>query len=181
MNFIKSRPWLMHGLLGGLVLFSAKLVLCFSGHWTLRLEGTYSFLSFFMILISMFMGNTGEKKLREKFGYWQAWIRATLTMLVVVFISMLGDQVAYRTQPDLAEKTKTYNLEQLEKGMGQVKLFSGSLSDQIIEEAEAMPASQIYSIGSFIANLFTFSFLNAIWALIVAAFTRKRIEIQELV
>jgi hypothetical protein len=119
--------------------------------------------------------------LREKFGYWQAWIRATLTMLVVVFISMLGDQVAYRTQPDLAEKTKTYNLEQLEKGMGQVKLFSGSFSDQIIEEAEAMPASQIYSIGSFIANLFTFSFLNAIWALIVAAFTRKRIEIQELV
>ncbi len=35
MNFIKSRPWLMHGLLGGLVLFSVKLVLCFSGHWTL--------------------------------------------------------------------------------------------------------------------------------------------------
>jgi hypothetical protein len=171
----------MHGLLGGLVLFSAKLVLCYSGHWTLRLAGTYSFLSFMMIIIAMVMGNSGEKKLRETFGFWQAWVRATLTMVVVVFISMLGDQVAYRTKAGLAEQTKVYNLEQLEKGMSQVKLFKGSLSDQIIEEAEAMPASQIYSIGSFFANLVTFSLLNAFWALIVAAFTRKKVETQELV
>lgn len=171
----------MHGLLGGLVLFSAKMVLCFSGHWTLRLAGTYSFLAFAMIIIAMFMGNNGEKKLRQTFGFGQAWVRASLTMVVVVFVSMLGDQVAYRTQSDLAEKTKAYNLEQLEKGMSQVKLFKGNLSDQIIDEAEAMPASQIYSIGSFFANLVTFSLLNAFWALIVAAFTRKKVETQELV
>lgn len=171
----------MHGLLGGLVLFSAKMVLCFSGHWTLRLAGTYSFLAFAMIIIAMFMGNNGEKKLRQTFGFGQAWVRASLTMVVVVFVSMLGDQVAYRTQSDLAEKTKAYNLEQLYIAKNQIKFAPAKWLDANIEEFEAMPASQIYSIGSFFANLVTFSLLNAIWALVVAAFTRKKVETQELV
>lgn len=168
-----KKPAIVHALLAGAVLLSVKLVLAYTGNWTLRLGNNYTFLSFAVILISMFLAGFGERKIRDKFNYWQAFGSAVISMSIVVFLSLLGDQIAYRTIPNLAEMAKEFNLEKLTETFGKTKLFGANLQEDIISESEKMPASQIYSIGSFLVSLITFCFLNSLWAFLVAAATRK--------
>lgn len=171
---IIARPRVINGLLAGLVLISIKLILAYTGHWMFRLETVYNMMSFLIIVVAMIMGNFGERKIAQRFNFGDAWLSAVIVTSIAVFISLIGDQIAYRTVAGLAEKTKEYNLDQLVKGFGKMNFVSGNTKELLITEAEKMDPTQIYSVSSTLVSWVTFVFLNSIWALLVASITRKK-------
>lgn len=174
MRKLQNRPEILHGLLAGAVLFSTKMILLASGNWFFRVNTTYNFLAFIIILVAVLMAGNAEKKLRISFPYFRAWLSSILTISIAVFISLTADQVAYRVKPNLAEQVKEFNLEQLNKSLPQIKIISASTRDLIMSEMEASNPKDLYSIWALISGTFSFVFLNALWAFATAAVTRKK-------
>jgi hypothetical protein len=174
MKKILNRPEILHGILAGSVLFAAKIILLVSGNWFIRVNTTYNFLAFIVILIAVLMAGNSEKKLRKSFLYFRAWLSAVITIAISVFISLSADQVAYRTKPMLANQVKEFNLEQLHKSLPQLKVLSASTRDLIMAEMEASDPKDLYSVWALISGSFSFIFLNSIWAFIAVFYTRKK-------
>lgn len=170
---LKHRPEILHGIIAGLVLFAAKMVLYASGNWMYRVGSTFNFVAFVIIFVAMLMGGNGEKKLRSEFRYFRALLSAMITIFIAVFISLIGDQVAYRTKPKLAEEVKTYQIEQLQESLPKMKFLSASLKEDMMAEMENSKPEELYSLGAFFSSLLTFFALDSLWALLVAAITRK--------
>lgn len=171
---IQQKPEIFHGILSGTVLFLTKIVLLVSGNWIFKLEPTYNILAFLVIFVAMILGGKGESKLREKFNFGRAWLSGIITIFIVLFISLLGDQVVYRTNPKLAEFTKQTQLEQLNASLPKLTFLPAALREEMLSKAEDADPREQYSVSTFLSNLFTFLFLNSFWAIWVALFTRKK-------
>lgn len=174
MRNILNKPWVLNGLLAGAVLLAIKLVLAYSGNWMFRLQPLYNMMAFLIILVAMFLGGFGEKKISHEFSFLKAWLTCVYIIAIAVFISLVGDQIAYRSVSGLAEKTKEFNMEQLVQGFEKTSFFSGKMKEMLIDNAEKMEPSEIYSVFSSITSWVTFTLFNSLWALMVAGIIRKK-------
>lgn len=122
----------------------------------------------------MFLGGFAEKKVSNDFTFFKAWLNCVYIIAIAVFISLLGDQIAYRTVSGLAEKTKEFNMEQLVQGFEKTSFFSNKMKEMLIDNAEKMEPSEIYSVFSSITSWITFTLFNSLWALLVAGIIRRK-------
>ncbi|MBS3913121.1 MAG: DUF4199 domain-containing protein [Bacteroidetes bacterium] len=173
MNGKKIHPALFHGILGGLVVMAAKLVLAYTGNWTIKLGGGFNMLAFLMVMLAVIFAGMAIRKIAQSVNYGRALLHGLITVSVVVFIAQIGEQIAYRTKPGLAQVTKEFQIETMNKEMGKVKLFSGAFKEKMITELEKMEPSDIYGMVTFVGNVFTYIILDMLFVLVLAIFLRK--------
>jgi hypothetical protein len=174
MNEIFKRPAVFHGIMGGAVLLAIKLVLMFTGNWIFRLQFTYNTVASVVVILAMIFTGIALRKDRSVLTYGTVLGQLLLNTALVVFMALLGDQIAYRVKPALAEQAREFNVENGVKNLGQVKMFSDEMREKMIEEIEKVKAQDFYSISTFLVNWITFTLFNGIAALILAAFLRKK-------
>jgi hypothetical protein len=177
MKNILTRPAVLHGIMAGLVLLAIKIVLAVSGNWSFRLQTTYNVLAFLLIILAIVFSGITEKRKQKSVSYGKALLNALTTILICVFLSLLGDQIAYRTQSKLAENAMAFQLEIANDNLNKMTMFSDSYKEKFLSTLENADPKDLYSITAFISSWLLYSFLNGIWALAIAAFTRKRKDI----
>jgi len=176
MKAFLNRPAVFHGIMAGLVVFALKLAMFFSGNWSFKLSPYYLYVSFIPIAVGMILGSLGEKKRVELYNYWKALLSCILVSFIAVFIAQLAEQVIYRKlDKSLAEKTKIQMVIAETEALKKVKLFSQKNKDFFIETMEKSDPKDMYSIANLLVAIPTYTFLNGIWGLLIANFTRKRI------
>lgn len=171
---IQKYPELLHGLMSGAVILIAKVLLFLSGNWFFRVNPLFTMLTCLILLTGVILAGVGERKKRAVFSYWNAWMNGLKTLAIAIFISLLGDQAAYRTQPNLAAEMKDFQLEQMQNTLQQISFFSSTQKEAVLTEAEKAEPSQMYSVGAFLSSWITYLFLNALWLFIAAGYTRKK-------
>lgn len=143
----------------------------------LRLEPGYSVASFFAILLAMILGSRGERSRFSVYGYWRAVGSSMKVIVLAVAISLSGDILVYRAlDRGLAVKAKEHNLQIQQENLSRMKFISAKMRDEMMEKAEAVDPMEQYTVIGYVFNVILLTLLNGFWALIVAIFTRQRMQ-----
>lgn len=173
MKSLLKYPPVMHGLLAGLVLVLVKFVFYFSGHWLYKVDQRYMLLSFVLLMVAMYLSSTGLRKLRGKISYWQAFFAALRTIVIALFLSLLAEQLVYRLgRPGLAQELKDYTIMKQEQTFEKFPIF-GKSTNAMMEQIKEVDAKEQYSLISMLAAWFTYSFMNGLFAFLIAAMTQR--------
>jgi hypothetical protein len=170
-----KRPAVFHGLLTGMLILAAKFVFYVSHHWEYVHSASFPYLTFLLMVISIFMAANSEKKIfGATFTYWKAFLSGLIVISVAVIISLLADQVLYRIiDTTLKEQTIAIQMEMFQEGVGKIKEISNANKDMMIEEIKKSDPSSLYS---FFMGIFVKIFFNALFLLIIALFTRQKVD-----
>lgn len=140
----------------------------------MRLGQMYNYGAWVIICIAMIMGALGDKRVRQVFGYWNAFLSCIVAAFVALFISVTADQILYRVvDSSLAEKSKTFQLEQAYENLNKMKFFSDADKEKLISSIEKMDPKEIYSFTSYLTQIVMYTLLNGLWGFIIAAFVKR--------
>jgi hypothetical protein len=91
-----------------------------------------------------------------------------------VIISLLADQILYRIiDTTLKEQTVAIQMEMFQEGIAKVNVFSNEQKDQMIEEIKNSDPSSFYN---FFMGMVVKVFFNSLFLLIIALFTRQKVD-----
>jgi hypothetical protein len=178
MNNLKlflSRPAVFHGVLTGGIVFLAKFTFYLTHHWELCFSNSFPLASFLLIVGGVLMGGFAERKIYlEKFTYSKALLSGLITIFFIVLLSGIADQVLYRViDTDLKAQTVSINLQKTTESFKLLgdKFLSNEDKDKVLEEIrKADPAS----FASFFMGIPVKVFMNGIFMLLIAVFTRVK-------
>ena len=168
-KLLLNRASVFHGLLAGVFIFVAKVIVYLTQHWEYRFLPAFTVLSFLIILSAMIMGGLGDRKQLEgsHYQYKQALSSCFRAVFFAVLVGSFADYVLY----SLVEQTKGILIEQLQEGLGQMKFMSNDDFDKLVKEIRA---AQMGTLWSYISGLPGLVLANMFFGLMVARFLRVK-------
>jgi hypothetical protein len=173
-KLLANRASVFHGVLAGVFIFMAKIVVYVTQHWEYRFLPAFTFLSFLIVLAGMIMGGLGDKRQLEgiHYTYKRALMSCFRTVVFAVMIGSLADSVLYGlVDVSLVEQTKSILIEQLQQSIGQMKWMSNDDMDKLVKEIRA---TEMGTLWSYLQGLPGLVLGNMIFGLIVARFLRVK-------
>jgi hypothetical protein len=165
-KLLLNRASVFHGLLAGVFIFVAKVIVYLTQHWEYRFLPAFTVLSFLIILSAMIMGGLGDRKQLEGSHY--QYKQALSSCFRAVFFAVLVGSLVDVT---LVEQTKGILIEQLQDGLGQMKFMSNDDFDKLVKEIRA---AQMGTLWSYISGLPGLVLANMVFGLMVARFLRVK-------
>jgi len=158
-KLLLNRTSVFQGLLAGVFIFVAKVIVYLTQHWEYRFLPAFTVLSFLIILSAMIMGGLGDRKQLEGSHYQ---------------IGSFADFVLYSlVDVTLVEQTKSILIEQLQDGLGQMKFMSNDDFDKLVKEIRA---AEMGTLWSYLSGLPGLVLANMFFGLFVARFLRVKKE-----
>ncbi len=175
-KLLLNRASVFQGLLAGVFIFVAKVVVYLTQHWEYRFLPAFTVLSFLIILAAMIMGGLGDRRQLEgsHYQYKQALMSCMRAVFFAVMIGSFADFVLYNlVDVSLVEQTKSILIEQLQEGLGQTKFLSNEDMDKLVKEIRA---AEMGTVWSYLSGLPGLILANMFFGLIVARFIRVKNE-----
>ena len=175
-KLLLNRASVFQGLLAGVFIFMAKVVVYLTQHWEYRFLPAFTVLSFLIILAAMIMGGLGDRRQLEgsHYQYKQALMSCMRAVFFAVMIGSFADFVLYNlVDVSLVEQTKSILIEQLQEGLGQTKFLSNEDMDKLVKEIRA---AEMGTVWSYLSGLPGLILANMFFGLIVARFIRVKNE-----
>ena len=175
-KLLLNRASVFQGLLAGVFIFVAKVVVYLTQHWEYRFLPAFTVLSFLIILAAMIMGGLGDRRQLEgsHYQYKQALMSCIRAVFFAVMIGSFADFVLYNlVDVSLVEQTKSILIEQLQEGLGQTKFLSNEDMDKLVKEIRA---AEMGTVWSYLSGLPGLILANMFFGLIVARFIRVKNE-----
>ena len=147
-KLLLNRASVFQGLLAGVFIFVAKVVVYLTQHWEYRFLPAFTVLSFLIILAAMIMGGLGDRRQLEgsHYQYKQALMSCMRAVFFAVMIGSFADFVLYNlVDVSLVEQTKSILIEQLQEGLGQTKFLSNEDMDKLVKEIRAAEMGTVWS------------------------------------
>jgi hypothetical protein len=173
-KLLLNRASVFHGLLAGVFIFVAKIIVYLTQNWEYRFLPAFTVLSFLIILSAMIMGGLGDRKQLEgtHYHYKEALFSCFRAVFFAVLIGSFADYVLYSlVDVTLVEQTKGILIEQLQEGLGQMKFMSNDDFDKLVKEIRA---AKMGTLWSFISGLPGLVLANMFFGLFVARFLRVK-------
>ncbi len=171
-KLLLNRASVFHGLLAGVFIFMAKIVVYVTQHWEYRFLPAFTILSFLIVLAAMILGGLGDKRQLEgnHYTYKRALMSCFRAVIFAVVIGSLADNVLYGLiDVSLVEQTKSILIEQMQSGLGQTKWVSNEDMDKLVKQIRE---SEMGTIWSYLGGLPSLVLGNMLFGLIVARFLR---------
>jgi hypothetical protein len=171
-KLLLNRTSVFQGLLAGVFIFVAKVIVYLTQHWEYRFLPAFTVLSFLIILSAMIMGGLGDRKQLEgsHYHYKQALMSCLRAVFFAVLIGSFADFVLYSlVDVTLVEQTKSILIEQLQDGLGQMKFMSNDDFDKLVKEIRA---AEMGTLWSYLSGLPGLVLANMFFGLFVARFLR---------
>ena len=175
-KLLLNRASVFQGLLAGVFIFVAKVVVYLTQHWEYRFLPAFTVLSFLIILAAMIMGGLGDRRQLEgsHYRYKQALMSCMRAVFFAVMIGSFAVFVLYNlVDVSLVEQTKSILIEQLQEGLGQTKFLSNEDMDKLVKEIRA---AEMGTVWSYLSGLPGLILANMFFGLIVARFIRVKNE-----
>ncbi|NBV37221.1 MAG: DUF4199 domain-containing protein [Bacteroidetes bacterium] len=175
-KLLLNRTSVFQGLLAGVFIFVAKVIVYLTQHWEYRFLPAFTVLSFLIILSAMIMGGLGDRKQLEgsHYQYKQALMSCLRAVFFAVLIGSFADFVLYSlVDVTLVEQTKSILIEQLQDGLGQMKFMSNDDFDKLVKEIRA---AEMGTLWSYLSGLPGLVLANMFFGLFVARFLRVKKE-----
>lgn len=175
-KLLLNRASVFQGLLAGVFIFVAKVVVYLTQHWEYRFLPAFTVLSFLIILAAMIMGGLGDRRQLEgsHYQYKQALMSCMRAVFFAVMIGSFADFVLYNlVDVSLVEQTKSILIEQLQEGLGQTKFLSNEDMEKLVKEIRA---AEMGTVWSYLSGLPGLILANMFFGLIVARFIRVKNE-----
>lgn len=175
-KLLLNRASVFQGLLAGVFIFVAKVVVYLTQHWEYRFLPAFTVLSFLIILAAMIMGGLGDRRQLEgsHYLYKQALMSCIRAVFFAVMIGSFADFVLYNmVDVSLVEQTKSILIEQLQEGLGQTKFLSNEDMDKLVKEIRS---AEMGTVWSYLSGLPGLILANMFFGLIVARFIRVKNE-----
>ena len=173
-KLLLNRASVFHGLLAGVFIFVAKVIVYLTQHWEYRFLPAFTVLSFLIILSAMIMGGLGDRKHLEgsHYQYKQALSSCFRAVFFAVLVGSFADYVLYSlVDVTLVEQTKGIQIEQVQESLGQIDFFSNDDIDKLVKEIRA---AQMGTLWSYISGLPGLVLANMFFGLMVARFLRVK-------
>ena len=173
-KLLLNRASVFHGLLAGVFIFVAKVIVYLTQHWEYRFLPAFTVLSFLIILSAMIMGGLGDRKQLEgsHYQYKQALSSCFRAVFFAVFVGSFADYVLYSlVDVTLVEQTKGILIEKLQESWGQMDFFS---NDDIDLYVKKIRAAEMDTLWSYISGLPGLVLANMFFGLMVARFLRVK-------
>jgi hypothetical protein len=173
-KLLANRASVFHGVLAGVFIFMAKIVVYVTQHWEYRFLPAFSVLSFLIVLAAMIMGGIGDKRQLEgnHFTYRRALMSCFRAVCFAVAIGSMADNVLYGlVDASLVEQTKSILIEQLQNSIGQTKWLSNDDMDTLVKDIRS---AEMGTFLSYIRGLPSLVVGNMVFGLIVARFLRVK-------
>lgn len=173
-KLLANRASVFHGVLAGVFVFMAKIVVYVTHHWEYRFVPAFTVLSFFIVLAAMIMGGIGDKRQLEgkHYNYRSALLSCFRAVFFAVCIGSMADNVLYSLIDNtLVEQTKSIMIEQLQLGLGKSEFFSNKDMDTLIK---SIREAEMGTLWSYISGIPGLVLGNMIFGLIVARFLRVK-------
>ena len=175
-KLLLNRASVFQGLLAGVFIFVAKVVVYLTQHWEYRFLPAFTVLSFLIILAAMIMGGLGDRRQLEgsHYQYKQALMSCIRAVFFAVMIGSFADFVLYNlVDVSLVEQTKSILIDQLQEGLGRTKFLSNEDMDKLVKEIRA---AEMGTVWSYLSGLPGLILANMFFGLIVARFIRVKNE-----
>jgi hypothetical protein len=173
-KLLANRASVFHGVLAGVFIFMAKIIVYVTQHWEYRFLPAFSILSFLIVLAAMIMGGIGDKRQLEgnHFTYRRALMSCFRAVCFAVAIGSMADNVLYGlVDVTLVEQTKSILIEQLQNSIGQTKWLSNDDMDTLVKDIRS---AEMGTFLSYIQGIPSLVVGNMIFGLIVARFLRVK-------
>lgn len=173
-KLLANRASVFHGVLAGIFIFMAKIVVYVTQHWEFRYLPAFTLLSFLIVLAAMIMGGLGDKRQLDgvHYTYKRALMSCFRTVVFAVMIGSLADNVLFGlVDVSLVDQTKSILIEQLQNGIGQMKWISNEEMDRLVKEIRA---AEMGTVWAYLKGLPGLVLGNMIFGLIVARFLRVK-------
>lgn len=173
-KLLANRASVFHGVLAGVFIFMAKVVVYVTQHWEFRFLPAFSILSFCLVLAAMVMGGLGDKRQLDgaHYNYKRALFSCLRAVFFAVAIGSMADNVLYGLiDASLAEQTKSILIEQVQAGMAQTKWMS---NDQIDAMVKGIRDTQLGGFWAYLSGIPSLVLGNMLFGLIVARFLRVK-------
>lgn len=165
-----QRPYIKHGFIAGIFLFSVKMVFLVSGYFEYRYSPSFPMLSFLPIYAALLISGKAECiTLGEMYTYKKALWTAIKTISIAVIISVLADKIALETSSEVLDQA--IHLERAQK-MEVFKTFP-NLYDRDQKDfimANLKPNRWIDILGKMLGLIFN----NGVLALFIANSTKYK-------
>lgn len=173
-KLLLNRASVFHGLLAGVFIFVAKIIVYLTQNWEYRFLPAFTLLSFLIILSAMIMGGLGDRKQLEgtHYHYKEALFSCFRAVLFAVLIGSFADYVLYSlVDVTLVEQTKGILIEKLQESWGQMDFLS---NDDIDLYVKKIRAAEMDTLWSYISGLPGLVLANMFFGLMVARFLRVK-------
>lgn len=173
-KLLLNRASVFHGVLAGVFIFIAKIVVYVTQHWEFRFLPAFTILSFLIVLAAMIMGGLGDKRQLEgnHYTYNRALLSCLRAVIFAVVIGSLADNVLYGLiDVSLVEQTKSILIEQMQSGLGQTKWVSNEDMDKLVKQIRE---TQMGTVWSYLSGLPSLIIGNMLFGLIVGRFLRVK-------
>ena len=173
-KLLANRASVFHGVLAGIFIFMAKIVVYVSQHWEFRFLVPFTVLSFLIILAAMIMGGLGDRRQLEgnHYTYKRALLSCLRTVIFAVSLGSLADSVLYGlVDVTLVDQTKSILIEQLQNGLGQTKWMLNEDMERLVKDIRA---TELGTVWAYFKGLPGLVIGNMIFGLIVARFLRVK-------
>ncbi|MEY3859780.1 MAG: hypothetical protein RL747_354 [Bacteroidota bacterium] len=169
-----NRASVFHGVLAGVFIFMAKVVVYVAQHWEYRFMPAFTVLSFLIVLAAMVMGGQGDRRQLEgnHYTYRHALMSCLRAVIFAVVIGSLADNVLYGfVDASLVEQTKSLLIEQMQAGLGQTKWMSNEDMDKLVKQIRE---TEMGTLWAYLQGLPGLILGNMLFGLIVARFLRVK-------
>ncbi|MFM6953104.1 MAG: DUF4199 domain-containing protein [Bacteroidota bacterium] len=173
-KLLANRASVFHGVLAGIFIFMAKIVVYVTQHWEFRFLPAFTVLSFLIVLAAMIMGGLGDRRQLEgnHYTYKRALMSCFRAVVFAVMLGSLADNVLYGlVDVSLVDQTKSILIEQLQNSIGQAKWMSNEDMERLVKEIRA---TEMGTVWSYFQGLPGLVLGNMIFGLIVARFLRVK-------
>ncbi len=173
-KLLLNRASVFHGLLAGVFIFVAKVIVYLTQHWEYRFLPAFTVLSFLIILSAMIMGGLGDRRQLEgsHYQYKQALSSCFRAVFFAVLLGSFADYVLYSlVDVTLVEQTKGILIEKLQESWGQMDFLS---NDDIDLYVKKIRAAEMDTLWSYISGLPGLVLANMFFGLFVARFLRVK-------
>jgi hypothetical protein len=175
-KLLANRASVFHGVLAGVFIFMAMVVVYVTQHWEYRFLPAFTFLSFLIILAAMVMGGLGDKRQLEgrHYNYKSALMSCFRAVLFAVCLGTMADTVLYSLiDTSLVEQTKSIMIEQMQVSLGQSKFLSNEDMDKVVK---GIREAELGTFWGYLSGLPGLIVGNMLFGLIVARFLRVKNE-----
>lgn len=169
-----AYPSVYQGILAGIFLFAAKIVVYVTQHWEYRFLPAFTFCSFLIILAAMILGSQSDRKQAEDNTYYykQALLSCLRAVSFAVIIGSFADFFLYNfVDSTLVSQSKTIIIEQIKEGFSKTKIISNSELDLWVAETRK---SSMGTFWYYFLGLPGLIFSNMVFGLVVARIMRVK-------
>jgi hypothetical protein len=165
-------PSIFHGILTGGILLVSKMVFYWGGNWTTVLDVPFTVLSFLLLLYSMWMALSAERKIwLEHFTYFKAVFTGIRVIVIALALSIFADALLYNLDLSLNQIAIDFHVEKFMESYGRINFIKDSDKDAYIKILKEYKPNEISALWSAWMGKVL---LNSIFAFLMALVLRSR-------